>query len=213
MMNIFEPCTLQIGDRNYLIMKDSYDVISLREWKNRISSRLSADVNSLQIKSKSIKGTESTKSEDECNDNSEKEDGQNNVKDNSDFDDEDSLKSSDASSVTSHSTTSSVENAANLTKKKKAPHYATKMKRKMKSVRRRAMRHVMKEALPLKHGAKLVTEALVTETKAHVVWQMMTAQVTAVMQVCFLQCSYEQCHLALTENISDYGLLCKFEFL
>ncbi|GFY60737.1 hypothetical protein TNIN_271202 [Trichonephila inaurata madagascariensis] len=171
MMNIFEPCTLQIGDRNYLIMKDSYDVISLREWKNRISSRLSVDANSLHIKSKSIKGTESTKSEDECNDNSEKEDGQNNVKDNSDFDDEDSLKSSDASSVTSHSTTSSVENASNLTKKKKAPHYATKMKRKMKSVRRRAMRHVMKEALPLKHGTKLVTEALVTETKAHVVWQ------------------------------------------
>ncbi|GFR31137.1 hypothetical protein TNCT_501892 [Trichonephila clavata] len=171
MMNIFEPCTLQIGDRNYLIMKDCYDVISLREWKNRISSRLSADANSLHIKSKSIKGTENTKSEDECNDNSGKEDGQNNVKDNSDFDDEDSLKSSDASSVTSHSTTSSVENASNLTKKKKVPHYATKMKRKMKSVRRRAMRHVMKEALPLRHGAKLVTEALVTETKAHVVWQ------------------------------------------
>ncbi|GFS49773.1 hypothetical protein NPIL_418651 [Nephila pilipes] len=175
MMNIFEPCTLQIGDRNYLIMKEGYDVISLREWKNRISCRLSVDVNSLHIKSKCSKGSENIKSETECNDNNiEKEDVQNKAKDNSDFDDgddEDSLKSSDASSVTSHSTTSSVENASNLTKKKRGPHYATKMKRKMKSVRRRAMRHVMKEALPLKHGAKLVTEALVTETKAHVVWQ------------------------------------------
>lgn len=44
--------------------------------------------------------------------------------------------------------------------------------KKKKSVRRRAMKHMMKETLPLKPGEKLVTEALITETKAHVVWQV-----------------------------------------
>ncbi|XP_055938770.1 (E3-independent) E2 ubiquitin-conjugating enzyme UBE2O-like isoform X2 [Argiope bruennichi] len=180
MMNIFEPCTLQIGDRNYLVMKDEYECISLREWRNRIASRLNAD-NSPLSKPKAAKGTESRKNTavEECNENcNEKEESQNNTKDISDIDDgdeDDSMKSSDASSVTSRSTASSIETAAifyvGVTKKKKGPHYATKMKRKMKSVRRRAMRHVMKEALPLKHNSKLVTETLVTETKAHVVWQ------------------------------------------
>lgn len=55
---------------------------------------------------------------------------------------------------------------------KKGPNYATKLMKKKKSVRRRAMRHIMKETLPLKPGEKLVTEALITETKAHVVWQV-----------------------------------------
>ncbi|GIY92054.1 hypothetical protein CEXT_46031 [Caerostris extrusa] len=173
MMNIFEPCTLQIGDRNYLIMKEKYDVISLREWKNSIANRLHSDTSPLPLKSKTNKETEIENiTHKECKE--EKEEILNNPKDSSDVDDgddEDSLKSSDASSVTSHSTASSIESAQNLGKKKRAPHYATKMKRKMKSVRRRAMRHVMKESLPLKPGSRLVTETLVTETKAHVVWQ------------------------------------------
>ncbi|GFW03570.1 hypothetical protein TNCV_3987891 [Trichonephila clavipes] len=36
-------------------------------------------------------------------------------------------------------------------------------------------------------------------------FEVMVAQMTAVMQVCFLQCSCEKCHLAPNEDISDYG--------
>ncbi|KAG8188229.1 hypothetical protein JTE90_021250 [Oedothorax gibbosus] len=138
MMNIFEPCTLQIGDRNYLVMRDEYPVLTLHEWRNRMAGRLHPSSSSSE-----------------------------------DGDDEDE-RSSDASSVSSRSTVSSVENnnnAPSVCKKKRAPHYATKMKRKMKSVRRRALRHSMREAPPLRTGDRLVTEALVTETRAHVVWQ------------------------------------------
>ena len=42
-MNIFEPCTLQIGDRNFLIMKEEFEVMTLDEWKNRMASRLNSD--------------------------------------------------------------------------------------------------------------------------------------------------------------------------
>lgn len=83
-MNIFEPCTLQIGDRNYLVMKDEYDVVSLHEWKNRMSGKLHAP-------SSPNKGGQD---EDEREDEETSESG----------------RSSDASSVSSRSTVSSVEN-------------------------------------------------------------------------------------------------------
>ncbi|XP_035223803.1 (E3-independent) E2 ubiquitin-conjugating enzyme-like isoform X2 [Stegodyphus dumicola] len=172
MMNIFEPCTLQIGDRNYLIIKDSYEVVSLNEWKNRMTSRLNVDPYNSPIKRRNLKKSENENKENDaetdivCNEN---------MDDSSDFediDDDDIGKSSDTASVTSHSTASSIEtNQGSQKKSKKGPHYATKMLKKKKSVRRRAMRHVMKETLPLTSGEKLVTEALITETKAHVVWQ------------------------------------------
>ncbi|XP_042903000.1 (E3-independent) E2 ubiquitin-conjugating enzyme UBE2O isoform X2 [Parasteatoda tepidariorum] len=171
MMNILEPCTLQIGDRNYLVMKDSYEIVSVHDWKNRMSGRLTVDSSDSPIlKRRSARKTvipnfiQNNNIDSNCVSND---------TDNSDFedmDDEESGRSSDASSVTSHSTASSVENTNMHKKGRKGPHYATKMKKK-KSVRRRAMRHVMKEALPLTPGEKLVTEALITETKADVVWQ------------------------------------------
>ncbi|XP_054717726.1 (E3-independent) E2 ubiquitin-conjugating enzyme-like isoform X2 [Uloborus diversus] len=186
MMNIFEPCTLQIGDRNYLVMKDSYEVISLHEWKNRMSSHLNADsqFSPCITKRRAAKKLHSNKKNDiEITDNKENSialnchlnDNDVSNDDNSDFedmDDEDSAKSSDTASVTSHSTASSVETPLGvLKKKKKGPLYATKILKKKKSVRRRAMRHTMKETVSLEPNQKVVTETLITETKAHVVWQ------------------------------------------
>jgi ubiquitin-conjugating enzyme E2 O len=33
MLNVFEPCTLQIGDRNFYKLKDTDVVMSKAEWK------------------------------------------------------------------------------------------------------------------------------------------------------------------------------------
>ena len=33
MLNVFEPCTLQIGDRNFFVLKDNDVILSKAEWK------------------------------------------------------------------------------------------------------------------------------------------------------------------------------------
>ena len=33
MLNVFEPCTLQIGDRNFYVLKEADVVMSKAEWK------------------------------------------------------------------------------------------------------------------------------------------------------------------------------------
>lgn len=111
MMNIFEPCTLQIGDRNFLLMKEDYEVLSLEEWKNRMTIHLNADQHNSPFKRKSAKAKADSK-ENFVDSNSNCNDDETICDDNSDFEDiedEESGKSSDNASVTSHSTTSSVE--------------------------------------------------------------------------------------------------------
>lgn len=114
MMNIFEPCTLQIGDRNFLIMKDTYEVLTFDEWKNRMTSRLNADIqNSPCYKKKQSHKVNNIDTKDSnCVDVSTNCNDVENAGDDSEFediDDEESGKSSDTASVTSHSTASSVE--------------------------------------------------------------------------------------------------------
>ncbi|GFW79291.1 hypothetical protein TNCV_2476981 [Trichonephila clavipes] len=43
--------------------------------------------------------------------------------------------------------------------------------------------------------------------------QAMTVQMIVVIQVCFFKYSCEQCHLTPNGDVSDHGLLCKYEFL
>lgn len=113
MMNIFEPCTLQIGDRNFLIMREDFEVMTLDEWKNRMTSRLNSDNQNSPFHKRKAAKKHSSDSKDICVDaNANCNDVENICDDSSDFEDiedEESGKSSDNASVTSHSTTSSVD--------------------------------------------------------------------------------------------------------
>lgn len=112
-MNIFEPCTLQIGDRNFLIMKEEFEVMTLDEWKNRMASRLNSDNQHSPFRKRKSAKKPSSDPKDVCVDsNANCNDIENAGDDSSDFEDiedEESGKSSDNASVTSHSTTSSVD--------------------------------------------------------------------------------------------------------
>ena len=52
MLNVFEPCTLQIGDRNFFVLKDNNVILSKAEWK-----RLQKD----QLMKNSMTATATTK--------------------------------------------------------------------------------------------------------------------------------------------------------
>jgi ubiquitin-conjugating enzyme E2 O len=41
MLNVFEPCTLQIGDRNFYTLKETDAVVSKAEWKRLEKEQLS----------------------------------------------------------------------------------------------------------------------------------------------------------------------------
>jgi ubiquitin-conjugating enzyme E2 O len=41
MLNVFEPCTLQIGDRNFYTLKETDAVVSKAEWKRLEKDQLS----------------------------------------------------------------------------------------------------------------------------------------------------------------------------
>ena len=43
MLNVFEPCTLQLGDRNYYVLGENDVVLSKDEWLKLVAGELTAD--------------------------------------------------------------------------------------------------------------------------------------------------------------------------
>jgi len=153
MLNVFEPCTLQIGDRNFYTMKDNDIVMMKSEWKKLQKDQLMKGKRDKPSK-KVAKLAEVEHIDDEDN--------------SSDF--EDCEVDSDAASVSSHDSTS--QNIEGKQGKKKVKHQAGLM---TKVLKKKKLKKTKKSGpltmLVVKPGDKIVTETLSTRSEVDVVWQ------------------------------------------
>ncbi|XP_067123691.1 (E3-independent) E2 ubiquitin-conjugating enzyme isoform X1 [Centruroides vittatus] len=174
MMHVFEPCALQIGDRNFYVIKESDKIITLEEWKQTLTKSLCPDKVLINSSAKEPENADTDIVEETSSDvlNIEQ---QNNINQNeSDFesvDEDEEGNTSDSASQSSYSTSSSVDigKKGSKSKSRKGPSLATKMLKKKKL--KRARKKLLQDLLPLKTGDRVVTETLVTKTNADVVWQ------------------------------------------
>ncbi|XP_023240640.1 (E3-independent) E2 ubiquitin-conjugating enzyme UBE2O-like isoform X2 [Centruroides sculpturatus] len=174
MMHVFEPCALQIGDRNFYVIKESEKIITLEEWKQTLTKSLCPDKVLINSSAKEPEDADTDIVEETSSDvlNIEQ---QNNINQNeSDFesvDEDEEGNTSDSASQSSYSTSSSVDigKKGSKSKSRKGPSLATKMLKKKKL--KRARKKLLQDLLPLKTGDRVVTETLVTKTNADVVWQ------------------------------------------
>ncbi|KAH6943253.1 hypothetical protein HPB50_017979 [Hyalomma asiaticum] len=182
MINIFERCALQIGDRNYYTLKATDNIITLDEWKRQCASKYSPPMHNAECpqapENEGVRqqpaaavashgdtcDSENNRDFQPCQDGSD-----------SDYEDveEDEASGSDSVSVTSASTASSMDHhhrrAPAFRRGKHGPSLATKLLKKRKL--RRTRKRQPLEQPSMKPGDVLVTEALATYTTAQVVWQ------------------------------------------
>ncbi|XP_077526737.1 (E3-independent) E2 ubiquitin-conjugating enzyme UBE2O isoform X2 [Haemaphysalis longicornis] len=187
MINIFERCALQIGDRNYYTLKATDNICSLEEWKRQCASKYSPPLPAECVP----QGPEGESANHQppaapvashgdtlAMSAENNKDAQPPAQDGSDSDYEDVDEDNDASgsdtvSITSGSTASSVDThrlGAAFRRGKHGPSLATKLLKKWKH-RRPRRRRLPQEQPSLKPGDVLVTETLATSTTAQVVWQ------------------------------------------
>ena len=43
MLNVFEPCTLQLGDRNYYVLRDGDVILSKEQWQKLMAGKLMSE--------------------------------------------------------------------------------------------------------------------------------------------------------------------------
>eukprot|EP00092_Neocalanus_flemingeri_P034351 GFUD01037358.1.p1 GENE.GFUD01037358.1~~GFUD01037358.1.p1 ORF type:complete len:1189 (+),score=379.97 GFUD01037358.1:41-3607(+) len=153
MLNVFDPCTLQIGDRNFYTMKDSDIVMMKSEWKKLQKDQLMKGKKDKPVKKVAKLAEVEHLDED---DNS------------SEF--EDCEVDSDAASVSSHDSSSqNIEGKPGKKKVKHQPGLMTKVlkKKKLKKTKKTGPLTM----LVVKPGDKVVTETLSTRSEVDVVWQ------------------------------------------
>nr|XP_050029755.2 (E3-independent) E2 ubiquitin-conjugating enzyme UBE2O-like isoform X1 [Dermacentor andersoni] len=182
MINIFERCALQIGDRNYYTLKATDNIITLDEWKRQCASKYSPPMHNVECpqapENEGVRqqpaaavashgdtlDSENNRDFKPCQDGSD-----------SDYEDveDDEASGSDSVSVTSASTASSMDHHHRRTpafrRGKHGPSLATKLLKKRKL--RRTRKRQPAEQPSMKPGDVLVTETLATYTTAQVVWQ------------------------------------------
>ena len=155
MLNVFEPCTLQIGDRNFYLMKENDIVLTKSDWKKLLKDQLLKD-RKVKTKKKVAKLAEVENFEMDDNENS------------SEY--EDCEGDSDAISVSSHDSGSqNIENRAEKRKGKNQAGLMTKVLKKKKL--KKSKRGTTQPLLMMKPGEKVVTETLSTRSEVDVVWQ------------------------------------------
>jgi len=153
MLNVFEPCTLQIGDRNFYTMKENDIVMMKSEWKKLQKEQLMKGKKEKPAK-KVVKLAEVEHLDDEDN--------------SSEF--EDCEADSDCASVSSHDSSSqNIEGKVGKKKVKNQPGLMTKVlkKKKLKKTKKSGPMTM----LMVKPGDKVVTETLSTRSEVDVVWQ------------------------------------------
>ncbi|XP_069958652.1 (E3-independent) E2 ubiquitin-conjugating enzyme UBE2O isoform X5 [Cherax quadricarinatus] len=180
MLNVFEPCTLQLGDRNYYSSKEGDIIMTRDQWRKLMAAQLSADhtnpcplrprpaknKSNPTISSSQANGTEVPALEDIQG----AEGGvllENNKEDSGESDgyiDLDTDDCSDTASISSGASTGSLGK-----RNKKGPALMTKMMKNRKL--KRAKRKSTSEGATIKPGDQLVVETLMTTSKADVVWQ------------------------------------------
>jgi len=153
MLNVFEPCTLQIGDRNFYTMKDNDIVMMKSEWKKLQKDQLMKGKKDKP--SKKVAKLAEVEHLDEDDNSSEFEDCE---------------ADSDAASVSSHDSSSqNIEGKQGKKKVKHQPGLMTKVlkKKKLKKTKKTGPLTM----LVVKPGDKVVTETLSTRSEVDVVWQ------------------------------------------
>ncbi|XP_063972384.1 (E3-independent) E2 ubiquitin-conjugating enzyme UBE2O [Diachasmimorpha longicaudata] len=188
LLNVFEPSTLQVGDRDFYLLKGNENVITREQWRKqqrevfqvpkhsprksrvKISDNKQKDSkdNDTKEKIKLMKSdgkVDTAKSEEHNTNNSSKlmlPSACNNDS-SDDWDTEDTASQSDTASMSSGGSSMSSTGK----KKNKGPALMTKVLKKKKLIK--AKKKVA--PAPLITGSKIVVETLSTNTRANVVWQ------------------------------------------
>ncbi|KAK0174078.1 hypothetical protein PV328_007194 [Microctonus aethiopoides] len=188
LLNVFEPSTLQVGDRDFYVVKNNENVITREQWRKQQrekfqvpkhsprKSRASAKVLEEKLKKdRDMRERDKDKTHSVSRDSS----AQNNVNgtnnlmpppsnpsqntdSSDDWDTEDTGSQSDTASMSS-----GCSSLSSIGKKKKGLALMTKVLKKKKLVK--AKKKI--PPAPLIPGTKIVVETLSTNTKANVVWQ------------------------------------------
>ena len=152
MLNVFEPCTLQIGDRNFYTLKEN-DIMMLKsDWKKLLKDQL---LKGSKKKDKTPKLAVPEDVEDDGN--------------STDY--EDMEDDSDAASVSSQdSNQQNIDEKSEKRKKKHHPGLMTKVLKKKKLKKSKKSSEATSIA-SFNSGEKVVTETLSTRSEVEVVWQ------------------------------------------
>ncbi|XP_034940517.1 (E3-independent) E2 ubiquitin-conjugating enzyme UBE2O [Chelonus insularis] len=176
LLNVFEPSTLQVGDRDFYVYKGTENVITREQWRKQQRELFQVPKPSPRKSRSNVKPEEKVKKEKEKDGEKSRDSSTQNVNGNNlvppsqatntdssdDWDTEDTGSQSDSASMSSGGSSMS-----SVGKKKKGPALMTKVLKKKKLVK--AKRKIPPP--PLVAGSTLVVETLSTNTKANVVWQ------------------------------------------
>ncbi|XP_031831737.1 (E3-independent) E2 ubiquitin-conjugating enzyme [Nomia melanderi] len=191
LLNVFEPSTVQVGDRNFYVIKGDESVITREQWRKLQRGVFPVPKHSPKKTRPNISITKPIEDKKKDKDNKDKdnehqaleESAQNNInslqnvtsnntlmppvqnqntESSDDWDTEDTGSQSDSASVSS-----GCSSLSSMGKKKKGPALMTKVLKKKKLCK--AKKKV--PPVPLIPGTKIVVETLSTNTKANVVWQ------------------------------------------
>ncbi|XP_076289237.1 (E3-independent) E2 ubiquitin-conjugating enzyme UBE2O isoform X1 [Lasioglossum baleicum] len=190
LLNVFEPSTVQVGDRNFYVIKGDESVITREQWRKLQRGVFPVPKHSPKKTRPNISITkpveEKKKDKDKDKDNEQQkleENAQNNINNlqnvtsnntlmppaqnqntesSDDWDTEDTGSQSDSASISS-----GCSSMSSMGKKKKGPALMTKVLKKKKLCK--AKKKI--PPVPLIPGTKIVVETLSTNTKANVVWQ------------------------------------------
>ena len=152
MLNVFEPCTVQIGDRNYYTLTDSDIVMIKSDWKKLIRDQL-LDDNKNQNKPASKSALLALPEQVDEEENS------------TDFEDV------EEGSVSSHDSSFHSFDDKGEKKKKKSQHGLTTKVLKKKKLKKSRKSSGARPVISFKAGERVVTETLSTRSEVDVVWQ------------------------------------------
>ncbi|KOX68893.1 Ubiquitin-conjugating enzyme E2 O [Melipona quadrifasciata] len=190
LLNVFEPSTVQVGDRNFYVIKNDENVITREQWRKQQRDIFQVPKHSPKKTrpnisvTKPVEDKKKEKDKDKVNEHQTlEENAHNNINNlqnmtsnntlmppvqnqntesSDDWDTEDTGSQSDSASVSS-----GCSSMSSMGKKKKSPALMTKVLKKKKLCK--AKKKV--PPVPLIPGTKIVVETLSTSTKANVVWQ------------------------------------------
>ena len=161
MLNVFEPCTLQIGDRNFYTMQEDDLVMMKPEWKRLQKEQLYKDKSKKEEKkvTKMELGSPEEVGLDEDN--------------SSDFEDVEDDGVSDTASVSSAENIESGRQGGSAGGKKKGKSQAGLMTKVLKKKKlKKTKKNVVAGLVVVKPGDRVVTETLATRSEVEVVWQV-----------------------------------------
>ena len=145
MLNVFEPCTLQIGDRNYYTLKPE-DVIMIREEWRKLEKESYLKIIDTKSNSKKSKTSDMIKKRPEGEESS--------------------------ASEMSETEEVSATNSSKKSSKTSVPASTLSKKKKLRRSRKNSDRStVATSLLDLKPGDKVIVETMCTKSEATVVWQ------------------------------------------